>query len=245
MAAVPELSALAYAGAVDVALYASERQRFADARVAWATVVRILQTQPSPNALMLARAQLGLATAGIAELDSDRWPGLAVQHRYEEYDDLLLRTAAALAQEARKPSPDASLTAAQSLYAQAMAWHSLYRTEPSPGAPPRPGKDAFVEEIGATRYDRPACAGKLEGRPPEFPRKERTESDVGTVMLKVRVNEDGAIEHWLVAASIGGGHFVKSVTDVLSTWRFQKKDPSEANCRVAREVLFDYVYTYR
>lgn len=256
VASDPALKTLAYGGAVDLALYASEKQRPGEARLAWATAADILRGQPNPNPMLLARAQLGEASAGIFALNKKSTRenfeasvarGVPTVDAYIEFDRLVVGAMDMIAPEARKAGPTREATPAQTLYAQGGALHAVIKAKlrtDDMRLENLPQPQNAVGEIGHTRHELPACEAKLVmGRKPIFPPGARVDGDVGAVVLKLNVDESGAVTDSVVAGSIGGAVFARSVSDAVPTWRFEKEDATEANCRLAREIFFTY-YNY-
>lgn len=243
---VPALAALAYPGAVELALYAGEKRAYGMAGNAWATVVRILRAQANPNRLLIARALLGEASAGIIELSngptSDAAGFRKLGYKIVEAMDLT-------APEARKPGPTTDLTAPQTLYAQGIAWRTVITAKlASENRRPRLApelKDPIVE-IGGERHGSALCEARVvTPRRPDFPHEERVDGHVGTVVLKLRADETGALEHWAIAATVGGPAFARAVEAVVPTWRLEKEAGAPSDCRMAREFFTAVSYRYR
>ena len=257
VASDPALKTLAYGGAMDLALYASEKQRHGESRLAWATAADILRTQPNPNPMLLARAQLGEATAGVFALNKkstrENFEASIARNvpevdAYIEFDKLIVGAMDMIAPEARKPGPTREATPAQTLYAQGAALHAVIESKlrtDDMRLENLPQPQDVVGEIGHTRHVLRACSTRMVmDRKPTPSRGARIDGDVGAVVLKLNVNESGEIADSVVAGSIGGAALVRAVTDVVPKWRIEKDDPAEANCRVAREIFYTYYYYY-
>jgi tetratricopeptide (TPR) repeat protein len=255
--AAPDVATEAYDAAVELGAYAFDTRQYGVSHDAWRAAVQLAPAATNNSRVLAAAAQIGQAGAGIMQrattTDGAR-AGVNAAGRtpntYAAYGDLLVDAMDDLHDVAMQAAPDDGLTLAQNLYGQAMAWRGVVQAKLAsdrvddrpPGREPR--KTAL--EIGAARFEGTPCVVQLVAEPPpRFPNEIASEGGVGSVVLKLKSDAQGAIERVQPAGAVGGQAFVDAVVAVAGEWRYDKGAGSPAGCRMQMERFVPVIYRYR
>ena len=251
----PDLAGEAYPAAVELAIHTFDAGHFDTTRQAWNMSLGFAAGSAESAELVRARALTGVAAAGIMDIAAvaprqqlgTRIP--VADDRILQYDQVLIDAMGSIRDQASEASPDGRMSRAQLVYAQAYAWQSaLYAKLASEGRrlPVRSSNAHVVAEIGASRHGAPACPVKLRAEPsPTMPPVEQMNGRIGSVVLRISVDEAGSMTQVEVAASVGGPAFVESVMSVARQWRYEKLDDAPAGCRMTRQDFLGVRYIYR
>lgn len=142
-------------------------------------------------------------------------------------------------------APNLELTVAQRALADAMAWRTLMRAkmlsdgQSLPRLRPEAEGDADgMAELGASDISAPRCLVRTRARPrPTFPDEELQDSQVGAVVLRVRLDAEGNVIQHEVVARAGREGFAEAVDRVASRWRVSRREDSLPNCRMPASLL--------
>jgi len=253
-AAQPDLNAALFTAAADLAKHSLENHRYDAARAAWATAGRVAKRNPATaSPLLVDRMRVEESAAGLLALVAQpassvaSWRMPPDTSAYRDYLETLVAIVEKLGREAAQPGPTSAPTEAQTVFGLALAWYnaikSKFRSEgrqwnDMPELPDTP------DEIGGSRHALPRCDARVVAEPkPEYPRAERLEGGVGSVVLQLTFDEDGSVVRSAVAGGVGP-RFVESVTAVAGRWRLARKNPDQAGCRMAREIFLVASFTY-
>lgn len=253
-AAQPDLNAASFAAAVDLAKHSIENRRYDAARAAWATAGRLAKRNPATvSPLLVDRLRVEESAAGLLALVAQppssvtSWRMPTDTRAYRDYLETLVAIVEKLGPAAAQPGPTSAPTEAQTVFGLALAWYNAIKSKfRSEGLQwndmPEPPEAPF--EIGASRHALPHCEARVVAEPkPEYPRAERLEGGVGSVVLQLTFDEDGSVVHSTVTGGVGP-RFVESVTAVAARWRLARKNPDQTGCRMAREIFVVASFTY-
>lgn len=242
--AVGGLAAEAYPAAVELGVWTIERRRYALASEVWSTAARLAEGSSTDPAYARGQALTWQAASTIVlsrSRDMHARAAMPVLTALNEAVSLLRPLAAAA-------PPDSPVTLAQSAYAQALAWRSLLRAklgdefdrvqseegEPGNGLlyPDPPNSDG-----------RPLCLTRINPDPlPSYPGDAVEDSNVGAVVLRVQISDDGALTRREIAAVVGGEQFGDAVRAVYERWRVELREGSEPNCQMAMSGLISVTF---
>jgi TonB family protein len=167
---------------------------------------------------------------------------------FEAADALLAEAMDLVHDQAVQSAAGGELTRAQSLYGEATAFKAALgakltseeRERWTKTSPKREGT-----EIGVTDPSRPQCERRWIARPmPAYPPAKQVEGGVGAVVMKVLMDESGAVTRVQVAGAAGGQEFTDAVTAAARQWRVEKGDDSVPGCQMAREVFMAVIFRY-
>jgi TonB family protein len=100
-------------------------------------------------------------------------------------------------------------------------------------------------EIGVADDSPPHCARKVVVKPPPiYPPARFVIGGVGSVVLKILVDEAGAVSRVQVAGTAGGPEFAKSVVDAALRWRVEKGQDAAPGCRMAGEFFIAVMFVF-
>lgn len=147
-------------------------------------------------------------------------------------------------------SPELELTVAQRTFSTARVWLLALRSKQSadgrrlPDVPREAQGDADgLNEVGPVDLSRPRCMMRLIAEPlPRYP----TTTQVGAVMVFLRVNADGEIVSHQIVARAGSDQFAEAVDRVAGRWRIMRQEEGSApNCRMESSLLAPVNFTLR
>lgn len=240
-----------YMAASQLGTWAVRESQFARARSAWATAARFASGAPLGAAYSLAGARIGEATSIIL----DEWQRVGermdIERAHEAYS-LLDEAAALLSPLSNIESHDRELTLAQSALAQTMAWRAVLRAKlrtDQQELPPDWGEaegDGDAAEIGPRDLTRIRCPFRLVARPrPVFPRSSQQRLQVGSVVIRLTIDDAGTITGWNTAAHVGDVRFVEAVESVVGYWRIERRSDAVSYCRMGGTVLQPIAFSFR
>jgi hypothetical protein len=163
----------------------------------------------------------------------------------EEIHSAFVEAKAVLAPAAEIDAPGGEMTVAQQAYALAIAWDSALKAKlqaehlPIPHDP----KEAEGDADGATEFfiaaddPRPRCL--LDYRLAEeirYPRRALDQLQIGAVVLRLLINEEGVVVDQKIAAKVGSTAF-SSAVERAGPWIVKKLDGSAPDCRMAMSVF--------
>jgi hypothetical protein len=142
-------------------------------------------------------------------------------------------------------APNLELTVAQRALAETMAWRSLMHSKMRSDGQSLPRLNSMAEgdadgmtELGGTDASPPRCLVSLRPRPlPEFPDEELEDSQIGAVVLRVRLDSSGSVIQHEVVARAGREGFADAVDRVASRWSVTRREDSESYCRMPESLL--------
>lgn len=183
---------------------------------------------------------------------------LTPAQEYAQIDAMFTEALDLLHDQAMADERGGALTLAQGMYAQAMAWKCVLlaklqseRRLEFKVLQPKHSRT----EVAATGAQSQECKRRLVAVPlPRYPTEVRVEDGelaehvddgVGVVVLKLLSDETGKVVRVQVAASVGGQAYLDSVNAVVGQWFFAAEDPTDAACRLPREVFTAIPFHYR
>ena len=140
------------------------------------------------------------------------------------------------------------LTRAQAVYGEAAALKNglsakLKADQTGQWKETTPTKQA--NEIGVKEDSPPRCARHWVTKPaPAYPPARLVAGGVGSVLLKILVDEAGAVSRVQVAGAAGGQDFADSVVAAARRWRAEKKADAVPGCRMAGEVFMAVTFVF-
>jgi tetratricopeptide (TPR) repeat protein len=266
---VPGMDAEAYPAAVELATAAYDAGRYPLAREAWMASARFARGSPVNADYARARAKLGVATARIVPIA--KMPAATYRAPIGEFDEIsrLLSEAIELVHDqAVSSAAGGELTLAQSVYGQAVALRGAIQAKlysekqslPKAAAPPTSRKAATEEpaptdepesritwdnEIGRAADAPEGCRWTFIKQPKlVFPPRREVTYGVGAVVLKILVDDTGAVTRVQVAGSVGGPAFVDAVVGKVKRWRVQRAAGSAPGCELAGEIFKSFTFGY-
>jgi len=85
---------------------------------------------------------------------------------------------------------------------------------------------------------RPFCEGELIRKPiMKYPYRALNRGMFGSVIVRIRINENGEVVEPEVLASVPQGGFDNKVIETVSKWRYAYADPSDTTCRRSRRSM--------
>ena len=217
----PILSVRALRLAQTAARLALGVDRFPEAAEGWRLVARLAERGDFPPDFLRGRALTGL--------------GIALLMQGEERAALetlgqALRALAAFAGE----TETSEATLGQVAYAEALAWRSAVSALIDSHDWRRPdGSDAPEPAPLAGRA--PRCPLMIDAQPlPEFPRGALDRFSVGAVVLRLSLDEGGAVTQIGALAFAPDDSFAEAVDAVAPLWRVERGPNAPAGCRMAR-----------
>lgn len=211
------------------------------AQRAWAVAGAHPAGSPFGETFGLGRARTyeGIAIV-LAELQ-DRRRSRIDEDAATNAHELLSEATRILAPASQIESPTLELTVAQQAYAEARAWMLALRSKmqadgrPLPTLPQEAQGDADgLSELGPVDITRPRCMMRVVARPePRYPDL----GQVAAVVLFYRVNAEGEIIAYQVAARAGSEEFAEAIERVAGRWRVERMEDSAPNCRMEASLL--------
>jgi TonB family protein len=246
---VPGLDDAAYPAAVELAVAAHDAGRYQLAREAWVASARFAKGSSVNADYARARAKLGEASARAMPIaTAPARSGRAGIREFEEIDALLAEAMDLVHDQAMQGPVGGELTRAQSLYGEATALKSALGAKlKSDGRGPWKETDEKKQgsEIGVTDPTRPQCERQWVTRPlPHYPPARQVAGGVGSVVMKLMLDEAGAVTRVQVAGAAGGQDFADSVVAAALRWRVETKEGSVPSCQMARELFMAVTFVY-
>lgn len=257
---VPGIEGEAYPAAAELGAAAYASGRYLVSREAWAASTRFAGGSPVNADYARAIARIGEAEAGFRQLEKHpKQPStgsrlgesagstqsvgnaLTPAQQFAQIDAMLAEAMDLLHDQAMAGPAGGELTLAQAAYGQAGAWKGVLNAKlTSEGrqlsATTQPQKT--FNEIGAAADPRPMCKVRWVMEPtPKFPTAKRYEGGVGSVVLKILVDEAGKVVRVQVAGSVGGQSFMDSVVEAARQWHLEKDASSQPSCRMSGEFF--------
>lgn len=237
-----------HAAAFELAVWLFQRERYADARIAWAEVGRLATGSPTGAEYARARAQTFEAASLFMAAISDRSRRLRTEEALE-IDRRLRDAMVALEPLASQVGDGGAMTLAQQAYAEAIVWRSVLRVQMGNNAVERVQRQSedrnFEEEWHGAEYGAqqieapsgdvalPTCRVRLRPRPlPDYPSRALNNLYVGALVIRLQFNEAGEVVDRRIAASVGGDGFERSVGAVLPRWEVSIDGAQPPNCRM-------------
>lgn len=227
-----------YTPAAQLGNWALTHGEYELARDAWSLAAGHPDGSAFGEAYGLGRARTNEAVAIIAsELDDGR----RISQDDGDAAHALLSEAMRVLYPLTREVPGLQLTVAQQAYSEARVWlsalesklHADGRRVPEQPAEAQGDADG-MSEIGPADLTRPRCLMRLVAQPtPRFP----SIYQVGSVMLFLRIDAEGEVAHFQIAARAGSEEFAEAVERVAGRWRVERLDTSAPNCRMESNVL--------
>lgn len=142
------------------------------------------------------------------------------------------------------------VTLPQQIYAQAMVWDSALMAkvvsdgQTEPREPDEAQGDADgATEVGTPIDDRPRCM--VRSTPPRirYPQEALSRSQVGAVVVRLRIDEAGTVVDREVVARAGAEAFTQAI-DAAGDWRVARRDDSADGCRMAMSVMIPVRFAF-
>jgi TonB family protein len=246
---VPGIDAEAYPAAVELATAAHDAGRYPLSSEAWVASARFAKGSRINADYARARAKLGEAVARTMPIAKSQTGGFGSRIReFEAIDALLAEAMDLVHDQAMHGEIGGELTRAQAVYGEAAALKNGLRAKHKSDQTGRwketsPKKQA--NEIGVTEDSPPRCAIQWVTKPvPAYPPARFVADGVGSVLLKILVDEAGAVSRVQVAGAAGGKEFADSVVAAASRWRVEKKDDARPGCRMTGESFLIVTFVY-
>ncbi|HUQ53119.1 MAG TPA: hypothetical protein VM692_12920 [Gammaproteobacteria bacterium] len=235
------LASEVYDAAVALGRWAFDEQEYATAQQAWATAKKLAATTADPaysraSALIGEGASIFLRNANPREVQTgSRMTKISTPDAQSASDAFVTAQALLLPAAYAATPPQATLTAGQSAFAQAMAWQgALYARIETLNEPlPLPPSTLGMQDIPS--YDRRGeCSMRASNAGPEieYPTEALFRYGVGAVVAHFALDTDGTIRARTIAASIPPGPLAEAVEASLDQWRIEKLPSSSASCCV-------------
>jgi hypothetical protein len=133
-------------------------------------------------------------------------------------------------------APDGSLTPAQEIYAQTLAWDGALRTRMRLGGHTIPeafrAGDSARAYIVASPDDPPDCSISMHRPAPHYPAAAMFDGMSGTVIVRLRFNERGEAISIDAPIGLGTPSYLAAVRAVLSDWTASFDTTRPPGCRV-------------
>ena len=246
---VPGMDDEAYPAAVELAVAAHDAGLYPLAREAWVASARFAKGSRVNADYARARARLGEASARVVPIAKvTAGPGRAPLREFEAIDALLAEAMDLVHDQAVKSEVGGELTLAQTVYGEATALKSALgaklKSDQRGSWKETPPKEQEAE-IGVTDNSRPLCERKVVAKPlPAYPPARVVAGGVGSVVLKVQVDDAGALSRVQVAGAAGGQDFADSVVAAARRWRVKNEDGAVPGCRMAGEFFMAVTFVY-
>lgn len=246
---VAGIEAEAYAAAVELATAAHVAHRYPLSREAWLASAQFAEGSRVNADYARARAKLGEASARMMPLAKIRVGTVGARiSEFEAIDALLAEAMDLVHDQAVRSAAGGELTRAQSVYGEAAALknglNSKLKSELVTTWKPTPATKQDAE-IGAADDEQPTCARRWVAKPlPNYPPARLVAGGVGSVVLKVQVDDAGAVSRVQVAGAAGGQDFADSVVAAARRWRAEREDGAVPGCRMASETFMLVTFVY-
>jgi hypothetical protein len=254
----PDVHADAYHAASDLGRKLVADENLLGAASAWSEAVRFADLMPGDTTYVRAEARLGYGVAQFwysvgqqresSGRDMDSNLGINPTRSFGPARDALIEAQNAVAVLAHQPGADMGITGAQRIFASAQAWRALI--------------DAYLEQtqqrevLNRIRGSAPAVVDPFQGDNticsvnvgfdprPEFPGGARAVFTVGTVVLRISVDQSGQVTDTRVVSAIPERWFADAVSRVAPQWPVTRSAESPANCRMPPVLFHVTRFTY-
>jgi len=247
---VPGLDVDAYPAAVDLAVAANAAAEYAIATEAWIASARFARGSRVSPEYARALAKRGDAAARLAPLARSRSP-LGAGRDMAEFvaiDALLVEAIDLIHEQAMQGPIGGELTPAQSVYGEANALRSVIPAKLTSEERERWQAKKLANDgsdIGVSP-GLPRCARDWHSEPePDFPAAKRVLGGVGSVTLKVMIDDTGAVTRVQVAGAAGGDAFADAVVAAVRQWRTSRKVTAAEGCTLAGETFLSVTFQYK
>ncbi|MGE0047274.1 MAG: TonB family protein [Hyphomonadaceae bacterium] len=235
---------------VALAGYYMDRGNYARAAQHWSAAYPLAAGSPGGERFGRAEARLGEGMSrGLHNMETESPLTIGTNiPRTRDYNASLeaLSEAAQLAATLAYDGFEGELTAAQSVYAQSLAWRALLLIRLAPN-----DRAAFLAreeelddgvEVAFTprpgEAGRPICQMRLIQEPDvEYPTQARARASVGVVVLRFSLASNGAITERRTAVSLPGRWFSEAVDRVADQWRFEQAAGQSIHCVAPRTIF--------
>jgi TonB family protein len=243
------IDAEAYPAAIELAVSAYRAGRYPLSAEAWVASVPFAEGARVDVDFARAQAKLGEASARIMPIA--KTPATAVRaplREFEAIDALLAEAIDLVHDQAMRSEIGGELTRAQSVYGDAIALKSGLMAKLKSDqrgrwkqTPPKKQES----EIGVVDDSGPPCARKLVAKPvPTYPPARLVIGGVGSVVLKILLDEAGTVSRVQVAGTAGGPEFAKSVFEAARRWRVEREEGAAPGCRMAGEFFISVTFVF-
>ena len=246
---VPGLDDEAYPAAVELAVAAHDTGRYPLSIEAWIASAQFAKGSRVNADYARARAKLGEASARIVPIATvPAGAGRGPVREFEAIDALLAEAMDLIHDQAVQSEIGGDLTLAQSVYGEAAALKGGLGAKLKSDqrgrwqqTPPKKQND----EIRVAGDVRPRCARHWVAKPlPTYPPARSVAGGIGSVVLKVQVDDAGAVSRVQVAGAAGGQDFADSVVAAARRWRVEMEDGAVPGCHMAGEVFIAVSFVY-
>jgi hypothetical protein len=247
----PEAAADVYPAAAELGLWSFRGEHYEMAGEAWAIAAGF---RDQVGSFAYGRARLGQGASLIMDVLGRHGRHLDRGDADDAYE-ALLEASNVLEPLANEQSPDGGFTPAQLVYAESLAWRYALRAKLQSDGVIGIGEsweaegdaaDGLTETMAPAADTRPRCLVDLKPeREIEFPSRAAWRSQVGSVIVRLTLDEQGQIADTGVAAGVGSPLFVEAVEAVGDSWEVTKRDDSPPNCRMAMTVLRSVAFVMR
>jgi TonB family protein len=253
---VPGIDAEAYPAAVELATAAHDAGRYQLSSEAWVASARFAKGSRINADYARARAKLGEAVARTVPIMKSQAAGFDRRaagfgrriREFEAIDALLAEAMDLVHDQAVQGEIGGELTRAQAVYGEAAALKNglnakLKVDQTGQWKETTPTKQA--NEIGVKEDSPPRCARRWVTKPePAYPPARLVAGGVGSVLLKILVDEAGTVSRVQVAGAAGGQEFSDSVVAAAGRWRAEKEDGATPGCRMAGESFLPVKFVF-
>lgn len=240
-----------YDGAADLGAWSTDNAHFETAVVAWQLASNASPGNTEHALLSRADAMIGYAIAMFKlEIQSD--PGaqphqstplplsqrISSNHANPEVYRVLARAAGLVRPLAEHAAPDGSVTRAQLLHSQAIAflradYSRLDSYNLASSLPSVSGSLRLAAHPGAD-----LCDVRPNPQPmPTYPPAQQRDAGVGAVVARFVIDASGHVTDARVVATVGGQAFARSVSTVIGRWRVERNSSSAPNCEMAMTLF--------